>query len=327
MMPLYGMPAPVLVTGYPMCFILAPCTQYTTNRNETVETYGPAQPPAIREALSESLPPSACEARPVLAGRKCSVLGQVWSLSCDASGCRDVQDAIDAAQSDDECVAIADELRGHVWEALCCPHANYVLQKFITKTRSQSSQFIIDELLQIGCLGEAARHKYGCRVLQRILEHCRADQVKPIVDELLADAIMLSKHPYASYVLQHIFEQGTDEQQNSLMELLIANAVTLAADCWACAVMEKALMYGDLESCLELASRILQEKGLVAQMAPRRRGHLVVKLILDLFEEGSTEWASVRAQLRDEEASLRKARFGRVVLGLLSQAVSSGCDP
>jgi len=102
--------------------------------------------------------------------------------------------------------------------------------------------------------------------------------------------------------------------------------VTLAADCWACAVMEKALMYGDLESCLMLASRILQEKGLVAQMAPRRRGHLVVKLILDLFEEGSAEWSSVRVQLRDEEASLRKARFGRVVLGLLSQAVSSGCD-
>jgi hypothetical protein len=151
--------------------------------------------------------------------------------------------------------------------------------------------------------------------------------VKPIVDELLADAIMLSKHPYASYVLQHIFEQGTDEQQNSLMEVLVANAVTLAADCWACGVMEKALIYGDLESCVKLASTILQENGLIAQMALRRRGHLVVKSILDLFEEGSPEWTSVRAQLRGEEASLRKARFGRIVLGLLAQESSSASHP
>jgi len=30
-----------------------------------------------------------------------------------------------------------------------------------------------------------ARHAYGCRVLQRIIEHCTEAQVTPIVDELL----------------------------------------------------------------------------------------------------------------------------------------------
>jgi hypothetical protein len=187
-------------------------------------------------------------------------------------------------------------------------------------------QFIIDDLLRAGRVGQAARHKYGCRVLQRILEHCRANQVKPIIDELLADAMMLSKHPYASYVMQHIFEQGTDEHQNRLMEVLVANAVTLAADGWACGVVEKALSYGDLEGCLKLASNILQDHGLIVRMARGRRGHLAVKMILDLFEEGSPEWEGVRAQLRAEEAALRKARYGRSVVGLLAKEGSSGDD-
>jgi hypothetical protein len=315
-----------------MCFIMAPWPQYTTNwnanvesyavaqspaigetsnRNANVGTYAVAQSPAIGEALNLSLsPPSASGATPVF--------GQVWALSRDGKGCRDVQDAMDWVQSDEDCVAIVDELRGHVWEALCCPHANHVLQKGIIKMRPQNSQFIIDELLQTGRVRYAARHKYGCRVLQRILEHCRADQVQPIVDDLLADAVMLSKHAYASYVMAHIFEQGVDEQQHALMEVLVANAVNLAADGWACAVIEKAFMFGDVESCLMLASAILQENGLIARMALRRRGHPVVKIILDLFEEGSPEWASVRTQLRDEEASLRTARFGRIVLGHFS---------
>jgi hypothetical protein len=111
--------------------------------------------------------------------------------------------------------------------------------------------------------------------------------VKPIVDELLADAMMLSKHPYASYVMAQVFEQGTDAHQNIFMEALIANAVTLGSDGWACGVVLQALVHGDSESCLKLASALLKEQGLVVRMARSRRGHLAVRIILDLFEEAA----------------------------------------
>ena len=52
----------------------------------------------------------------------------------------------------------------------------------------------------------AARHKYGCRVLQRLLEHARHDQLNGLVDALLAKAIPLSRHYFATYVMQHILE-------------------------------------------------------------------------------------------------------------------------
>merc|ERR1719145_46714 len=59
------------------------------------------------------------------------VEGNVWRLSRDAPGCRIVQDALDNATCDADRVALASEIRSHVWEALRCPHANFVLQKFI----------------------------------------------------------------------------------------------------------------------------------------------------------------------------------------------------
>jgi len=235
-----------------------------------------------------------------------------------------VQQAVENAQSDDECAAIADELRGHVWDAVCSPHANYVLQKCIVKMRPKTSQFIIDELLQKRRVGQAARHKYGCRVLQRVLEHCRADQVKPIVDELLADAMMLCRHAYASYVMQHVFEQGSDTHVQTLMRVIIANAATFGSDSFACAVVYKALVLGEFQDRVELATALLHERGLVVRMARSRRGHLAVKLMLELFEKNSPEWFDLRAQLRGAESSLRTARYGRTVFGLLD--VSSGSD-
>merc|ERR1719199_226882 len=108
--------------------------------------------------------------------------GQVWDLARYQQGSRDVQQELDDAD-DYTRVVLSRELQTHVWEASKCPHANHVLQKCIETLRPSDSQFIIDELLQSGprAVARAARHPYGCRVLQRLLEHCSADQMKTIV--------------------------------------------------------------------------------------------------------------------------------------------------
>merc|ERR1712139_585287 len=99
---------------------------------------------------------------------------------------------------DAERVALAFEMHSRVWEALRCPNANFVLQKFICVLRPQASQFILDELRKAG-FSKAARHRYGCRVLQRLLEHCGAEQLQPLVEDLLLDASALCRHVYGHY--------------------------------------------------------------------------------------------------------------------------------
>merc|ERR1719414_1768603 len=75
--------------------------------------------------------------------------GRVWLRSQDQVGCLEVQSALEES-SREVCDAIASELRGHVWEAVEHPHANFVLQKCIEQLSSRGSQWIIGELFGWG---------------------------------------------------------------------------------------------------------------------------------------------------------------------------------
>jgi len=212
---------------------------------------------------------------------------------------------------------LASELRGHVLEALQCPHANHVLQKCIVSMRTQSLQFVIEELLTPSPeqVVQVARHKYGCRILQRLLEHCRADQLHELVAELLSSAVSLSKHAYANFVIQHLFEYGTPEQRGHLAGLFQHHAKALGKDDHGRAVLSKALSYAGPEERTALAHALLREQGLLVRMARTRHGHAAVMCVLQALSGGELEAA--RRQLLDGVATLRMSRYGRTVAACL----------
>lgn len=47
-------------------------------------------------------------------------------------------------------------------------------------------------------------HPYGCRVIQRILEHCLPEQTASILDELHQNTEQLIQDQYGNYVIQHV---------------------------------------------------------------------------------------------------------------------------
>lgn len=47
-------------------------------------------------------------------------------------------------------------------------------------------------------------HPYGCRVIQRILEHCTPEQTAPILDEMHQHVEQLIQDQYGNYVIQHV---------------------------------------------------------------------------------------------------------------------------
>ena len=51
-------------------------------------------------------------------------------------------------------------------------------------------------------------HPYGCRVIQRILEHCNPEQTGPILEELHSNTEQLLQDQYGNYVIQHVLERG-----------------------------------------------------------------------------------------------------------------------
>lgn len=214
-----------------------------------------------------------------------AVLGQVWELSQDAAGCRDVQLFLETCSSEEALAAVAEELHGHVEEAMRCPHANHVLQKLITAVDPWCVQFVVDELMATpGAAELAARHKYGCRIVQRLLKECWPQQVQALAKTLLVDANALAQNPYGNYVVQKLLEHGTPQLKRSLAAQITLGVDVLCRNVFSSAVIKSALQVlakGDAQS---LARSILRTPGLLAFLAHDRRcGHAVLGLLSEVL--------------------------------------------
>lgn len=59
-----------------------------------------------------------------------------------------------------------------------------------------------------------SQHTYGCRVVQRVLEHCDDPDVKErFMVEILKDVLALSTNIYSNYVIQHVLEFGSPAEK------------------------------------------------------------------------------------------------------------------
>lgn len=188
--------------------------------------------------------------------------GRVWELSQQKVGCRQVQHALHEAESDLQREALASELHGHVVEASKCPHDNHVLHRIMLSMPSPSVQFIVDELFRKGVVTQMAQHKFGCRILQGLLEFCPASQMKELVRKLLAELHALAAHAYGNFLTQALLKFGTDEDHDRILQKLTEIFRSLVSETHSCAVISAALSYGDASRRQKFARVLLDEPGL-----------------------------------------------------------------
>ncbi|XP_067150442.1 pumilio homolog 2 isoform X10 [Apteryx mantelli] len=111
------------------------------------------------------------------------IRGHVLPLALQMYGCRVIQKALESISPDQQVInEMVKELDGHVLKCVKDQNGNHVVQKCIECVQPQSLQFIIDAFK--GQVFVLSTHPYGCRVIQRILEHCTAEQTLPILEEL-----------------------------------------------------------------------------------------------------------------------------------------------
>ncbi|KAJ6396207.1 hypothetical protein OIU77_021272 [Salix suchowensis] len=85
-------------------------------------------------------------------------------------------------------------------------NGNHVIQKCIESVPAEKINFIFSAFC--GEVATLSMHPYGCRVIQRVLEHCAYElQCEFIVDEILESVFILAQDQYGNYVTQHVLER------------------------------------------------------------------------------------------------------------------------
>lgn len=239
-----------------------------------------------------------------------------WELAQDAQGSRMLQTRLDEAEGDAERVEIAVALQGHVWEAIRCPNANHVIQKCVETLRPQALQFVIDEIFDQGprAVQRTARQNFGCRILQRLLEHCSPNQLERIVEELLSEAVRLSVHQFGNYVMQCLAAHGLGAQRRRLTNDIIKDIAKVGSSLNGCAVLTRLLDHEPTEDLLALSNAVLANDGLVAKMGRMRHGHDAVEHISSIVAGHPDRKELLHQQLSAGVPSLQMSRYGRSII-------------
>jgi len=260
--------------------------------------------------------------------QKKPMAGLIWEMSQDSKGCRELQQAMERHPNSELLESVGNELVGHVAESMRCPYANHVLQLYITMARPEKLEFVLHELLSSpGGVEFAARHKFGCRIVQRLMEHLLpaqehllTAQAEELFEAILGATLDLGRHPYGNYVVQNLLEHGTSDQKKRLALGIQRSIAPMCQDHFGSAVVSAALCKLANEDKLQLTHSILHAPGLLVFLAHSRHGHTTVRHILCGVE--GAELSLAQELLQAEVASLQASRYGRAVVGWLQESRS-----
>lgn len=235
---------------------------------------------------------------------------QQWAFSSKMSS-RAAQIALQKASAN-QAMLLAFGLQGQVHRAAQSKHANHVVQKIVEVLPITSVGFIVDELCGIGY--ETARHRFGCRLLCRILEHLSPGDngTRRLIDDILLKVEDLCSHAFGSYVVRHVLEFGLPEHKHRIAIALVPYVGWYAKHKLGSHVVEAAIRMCSLEDQQALAVPLLADQEL-AGVASNQFGRHVVRALLagPLKDDAKEGLVRVKEQLRH-------SRFGRGVLHKLS---------
>ena len=205
---------------------------------------------------------------------KVTFKNEMLSLSTQMYGCRVVQKAIETLE-DEDMFELLSEYEGHVLSCIHDQNGNHVIQKCVEVMSQKANcalshgrdddyhafnrgiQFIVDcvtdDIIPLSC------HPYGCRVLQRMLEHCIPEIKSFTMDQLLGCHRMLLDDQYGNYVIQHVLQYGRDIDRQSILNIVIESGLlNMCRQKFASNVVEKLLKYGTNNHRTEIVREMLK---------------------------------------------------------------------
>merc|ERR1712060_1007178 len=112
-----------------------------------------------------------------------------------------------------------------------------------------------------------AGHVYGCRVIQRLFEHCMPQQLEGMLGRFLNSIAKLARDNHGNYVVQSILEKGKKEDKRWIIDVIHKDFLDFAKNKVASNIVEK---------CFEIATI-----GADAEFLKEARGALFRKMLGD----------------------------------------------
>ncbi|MCD7452356.1 hypothetical protein HAX54_016284 [Datura stramonium] len=249
--------------------------------------------------------------------------GHVLTLSLQMYGCRVIQKAVEVVDLDQQTKMVR-ELDGHAMRCVRDQNGNHVIQKCIECIPEDAIQFIISTFYdQVVTL---STHPYGCRVIQRVLEHCHNPETQNIVmKEILQSICMLAQDQYGNYVVQHVLEHGKPEERTSIINKLMGQIVQMSQQKFASNVVEKCLTFGTPEERQTLVDEMLgseDENGPLQVMMKDQFANYVVQKVLETCDDQQLELILNRIKVHLN--ALKKYTYGKHIVARVEKLVAAG---
>jgi len=256
------------------------------------------------------------------------IKGHVLPLALQMYGCRVIQKALETIPSEIPIHGeLVKELDGHVLKCVKDQNGNHVVQKCIECVNSVALQFIIDAFK--GQVYALSTHPYGCRVIQRILEHCTIEQTTLILSELHEHTERLIQDQYGNYVIQHVLEHGSPDDKSSIVNIVRGNVLLLSQHKFASNVIEKCVTHSSRAERSMLIDEVCNyadgPHGALYTMMKDQYANYVVQKMIDIAEP--LQRKVLMLKIRPHVATLRKYTYGKHILAKLENFEKTYMNP
>ncbi|KAF2205397.1 ARM repeat-containing protein [Delitschia confertaspora ATCC 74209] len=125
-------------------------------------------------------------------------------IALNQHGTRALQKMIEFISTNQQIAMITQAFAGQVVSLIKDLNGNHVIQKCLNHLKAQDAQFIFDAV-GANCVA-VGTHRHGCCVIQRCIDHASGFQKAELVRQITAHSITLVQDPFGNYVVQYILD-------------------------------------------------------------------------------------------------------------------------
>jgi hypothetical protein len=226
---------------------------------------------------------------------------EIYTLCKDQHGCRFLQKKLEERNAE-YLQIIFDETAPHVVELMTDPFGNYLCQKLLEFTNHEQRNTLVRNAAP--ALVQIALNQHGTRALQKMIEFISTrEQINMIIQAFAGQVVQLIQDLNGNHVIQKCLNHLKAEDAQFIFDAVGANCVIVGTHRHGCCVLQRCIDHASGFQKVQLVRQITANS---IELVQDPFGNYVVQYILDLNDPGFTNPLCMNFQGRIGELSKQK---------------------